>query len=67
MVSLLVVVDSRVEGWPMASLHHLVTDLPPRQTWQEGEAGQGQQHQMYTDMQTITVTIIEIKIIWVGI
>ena len=64
-VSLLVVVDSGVEGWPMASLHHLVADLPALQTWEEGEAAD--QHQMYTDMQTVTVTIIEIKIIWVGI
>ena len=56
MVSLLVVVDSGVVGGPMASLHHLVTDLSPLQTWQEGEAGQRQQHQMYTDMQTVIVT-----------
>ena len=39
MVSLLVVVDSGVVGWPMASLHHLVTDLPALQTWEEAEAG----------------------------
>ena len=65
MVSLLVVVDSRVEGWPMASLHHLMTDLPALHGWEEDKAGH--HHQMYTDMQTVTVTIIEIKIIWVGI
>ena len=53
-VSLLVVVDSGVEGWSMASLHHLVADLPALQTWEEGEAGH--QHQMYTDMQTPIVT-----------
>ena len=47
-VSLLVVVDSGVEGWPMASLHHLVAHLPALQTWEEGEAAD--QHQMYTDM-----------------
>lgn len=46
-VSLLVVVDSGVVGWPMASLHHLVADLPALQSWEEGEAGH--QHQMYTD------------------
>ena len=53
-VSLLVVVDSGVEGWPMASLHHLVADLPALQTWEEGEAAD--QHQMYTDMQTVIVS-----------
>ena len=53
-VSLLVVVDSGVVGWPMASLHHLVADLPALQSWEEGEAGH--QHQMYTDMQTVIVT-----------
>lgn len=46
-VSLLVVVDSGVVGWPMASLHHLVTDLPALHSWEEGEAGH--HHQMYTD------------------
>ena len=54
MVSLLVVVDSGVVGRPMASLHHLVADLPALQSWEEGEAGH--QHQMYTDMQTVMVT-----------
>ena len=62
MVSLLVVVDSGVVGGPMASLHHLVTDLSPLQTWQEGEAGQRQQHQMYTDMQTVIVTFTMMKL-----
>jgi len=46
-VSLLVVVDSRVEGWPMASLHHLMTDLPALHGWEEDKAGH--HHQMYTD------------------
>ena len=44
MVSILVVVDSVVVGGPMASLHHLMTDL-------YGLQGGDQHHQMYTDMQ----------------
>ena len=40
MVSLLVVVDSGAVCGPMASLHHLVTDLPSLQTWEQGEAGE---------------------------
>ena len=49
MVSLLVMVDSGVVGGPMASLHHLVTDL-------HGLQAGDQHHQMYTDMQTVIVT-----------
>lgn len=47
-VSLFVVVDSVEVGGPMASLHHLVTDL-------HGLQAGDQHHQMYTDMQQTKV------------
>ena len=51
-VAVLVVVDSVVVGGTMASLHHLVTYLHGVQDRQQRQAGH---HQMYTDMQMVTV------------